>query len=102
MLDSAILLDGPMGTELLDRGVPTPLPGWSAHAMDSDPDVIRQIHADFAAAGATVQTANTFRTKERQFPDRWRQLTGLAVELARQKRRPGTCCNLCGRFRGEN
>lgn len=56
-----ILLDGPVGTELLRRGVPTPLPLWSAHAIDTAPDVLAAIHADYAAAGATVHTANTFR-----------------------------------------
>ena len=36
-MTSPILLDGPMGTELLARGVPTPLPGWSAHALETNP-----------------------------------------------------------------
>lgn len=77
------ILDGPMGTELLARGVPTPLPGWSAHALDTDPDAVSQIHADYAAAGAAIHTTNTFRTTARLFPDRWRELTALAVECAR-------------------
>lgn len=76
------LLDGPLGTELLARGVPTPTPLWSAAALLSAPDVVRAIHSDYAAAGATVHTANTFRTRRRTTPD-WRQLTDLAVRLAR-------------------
>jgi len=56
------ILDGPVGTELARRGVPTPLPLWSAHALRVAPDVLAQIHRDYAAAGATVHTANTFRT----------------------------------------
>lgn len=78
------MLDGPMGTELVVRGVATPLPGWSAHAIDTAPDVVRDIHRDYAVAGADVHTANTFRTRPRQFPDRWRELTQRAVELARE------------------
>ena len=56
------LLDGPVGTELARRGVPTPLPLWSAAAIRGAPEVLAAIHADYAAAGATVHTANTFRT----------------------------------------
>lgn len=77
------LLDGPLGTELLRRGVPTPLPGWSAHALDTAPEVVQAIHRDYALAGATVHTANTFRTRRRTFPDTWEALTHRAVALAR-------------------
>ena len=54
------LLDGPMGTELAARGVMTELPLWSAAAIDAAPEVIAAIHRDYADAGATVHTANTF------------------------------------------
>ena len=84
-----VILDGPMGTELLARGVPTPLPGWSAHALDTAPGVVAGIHADYAAAGAIVHTANTFRTTARVFPERWRDLTRRAVRLAREAVPPG-------------
>ena len=78
-----ILLDGPLGTELERRGIETPPPGWSAYAIDRAPDVIAAIHRDYAAAGATVHTANTFRTKRRQFPDRWIELATKAIAIAR-------------------
>jgi S-methylmethionine-dependent homocysteine/selenocysteine methylase len=45
--------------------------------------VIAAIHRDYAAAGATVHTANTFRTKRRTVGDRWEQLARAAVQLAR-------------------
>lgn len=77
------LLDGPMGTELLARGVPTPLPGWSAHALDHAPDVVAAIHRDYAAAGATIHTACTFRTRPRT-ADRWEDLARRAVRLCRE------------------
>ncbi len=83
------LLDGAMGTELARRGVSTPAPQWSAAALDSSPEIIESIHNDYAHAGATVHTANTFRTDPwslRDVPsmaDRWRQLTARAVEIAR-------------------
>ena len=37
----------------------------AATAIQSAPEVLRQIHADYLAAGAEVVTANTFRTHER-------------------------------------
>jgi len=33
------ILDGPMGTELGARGVPTPEPLWSAEGLESAPEV---------------------------------------------------------------
>lgn len=78
-----------MGTELLARGVPTPLPGWSAHALLEAPEVVRMIHRDYAAAGAVVHTANTFRTRRRQFSDRWEELARLAIRLCRESVPPG-------------
>ncbi|MBX3189533.1 MAG: homocysteine S-methyltransferase family protein [Labilithrix sp.] len=79
-----LLLDGPMGTELAARGVETPAPGWSAYAIDTHPDVVAEIHRDYAAAGAQVHRTNTFRTQPRIFPDRYRSLTERAYVLARR------------------
>lgn len=78
-----IVLDGPLGTELARRGVPTPAPAWSACALDSAPDVVAAIHRDYVAAGATVHTTNTFRTKRRSVGDRWEELLRRAVRIAR-------------------
>ena len=80
---TTLILDGPMGTELLSRGVPTPTPGWSAFALEAAPGVVSAIHADYASAGARVHTANTFRTKSRTYPKRWEALARQAVALAR-------------------
>ncbi|MCO4773269.1 MAG: homocysteine S-methyltransferase family protein [Deltaproteobacteria bacterium] len=62
MAPNYTVLDGPVGTELLRRGIPTPLPLWSATAIDEAPDVLAEIHRDYALAGATVHSTNTFRT----------------------------------------
>ena len=77
------ILDGPMGTELLARGVPTPLPGWSAHALESAPEVVREIHRAYREAGAEIHTTNTFRTRPVLFED-WEALARRAVRLARE------------------
>lgn len=78
-----ILLDGPVGTELARRGVPTPLPLWSAGAIRGAPAVLAAIHRDYAAAGATVHTANTFLTSPSALPMDARALTHAAVAIAR-------------------
>jgi len=83
-----VLLDGATGTELTRRGVETTLPLWSAAALVTAPEILRQIHADYAAAGADILTANTFRTHRRNlraagWADRSTELTRTAVEIAR-------------------
>ncbi|EEW26670.1 homocysteine S-methyltransferase [Rhodobacter ferrooxidans] len=54
------LLDGGMGQELLARTGDAPTPLWATQVMLDHPDVVRQIHADYFAAGATVATTNTY------------------------------------------
>ena len=83
-----ILLDGAMGTELERRGIPTPLPLWSAAALLGHPDQVREIHEDYVRAGADVITADTFRTTPRALEkagrarEEARVLTQRAVALA--------------------
>jgi S-methylmethionine-dependent homocysteine/selenocysteine methylase len=82
--DRCIVLDGAMGTELARRGVADPLPGWSAHALETAPDVVAAIHREYAAAGATVHTADTFRTKRRSIGPAWETVARRAVRIARE------------------
>lgn len=79
-----ILLDGPLGTPLAARGVPTPAPAWSAAALDSHPAVVRALHAAYARAGATHHTAVTFRTTPEAVGAAAERLTRRAVALARE------------------
>src|SRR5688572_4668685 len=79
-----------MGTELAARGVPTPGPGWSAYALETAPETVRAIHAEYMRAGAMVHRTNTFRTQPHLFPEpseegraSFRELIRRAVELAR-------------------
>jgi S-methylmethionine-dependent homocysteine/selenocysteine methylase len=86
-----VLLDGAMGTELERLGVPTDLPLWSAHAVSGSPDRVREVHEEYAAAGADVLTAATFRTTPRSLAKAGREaeaedLTIRAVALARDAR----------------
>ncbi len=89
MRSAPVLLDGATGTELERRGARTTLPLWSAAALVEAPALIRQIHRDYAAAGAEALTANTFRTQRRtlarqELGEQAAALTALAVELARE------------------
>lgn len=83
-MNGVILLDGPMGTELHARGIATPLPAWSSLALETAPDVVRAIHREYAAAGATVHTTNTFRTRPAVLGEGWAESARLAVRLARE------------------
>ncbi len=87
--DRVCVLDGATGTELERRGIRTGLPLWSAHALFEAPEVVAEIHADYAAAGVDALTANTFRTQRRTLARgglgaRAAELTTRAVALARR------------------
>jgi S-methylmethionine-dependent homocysteine/selenocysteine methylase len=87
-----LLLDGATGTELERRGAPVSLPLWSSHALLHAPELVTAIHAEYAAAGADLLTANSFRSQRRNLErgglgERARELTALAVQLARSAAR---------------
>ena len=54
------LLDGSVGQELVKRSGDRATPLWSTQVMVDHPDIVRQVHADYFAAGATVATTNTY------------------------------------------
>jgi S-methylmethionine-dependent homocysteine/selenocysteine methylase len=57
-----ILLDGGMGQELYRRNIKGDKVLWSANALLSDPEAVRDIHIEFIEAGADVITLNTYCT----------------------------------------
>src|SRR3972149_3056589 len=90
-----LLLDGATGTELERRAVDVGLPLWSANALLTAPEVLRQIHADYMRAGAEIITADTFRTHRRNLVvagmgHRAEELTRMAVRIARSAIRART------------
>jgi S-methylmethionine-dependent homocysteine/selenocysteine methylase len=54
------LLDGGMGQELVARSGDDPTPLWATRVMLDHPGMVRDIHADYFAAGATIATTNTY------------------------------------------
>jgi S-methylmethionine-dependent homocysteine/selenocysteine methylase len=86
-----LILDGAMGTELQRRGVPMHRVAWSAAALETHPQTVRQVHEDYIAAGAEVITANSFGTSRHVLEpagmgDRVADLNRRAVALAREAR----------------
>jgi homocysteine S-methyltransferase len=57
-----LVIDGGTGTELRRRGMTLDAATWSALASLTHYDLLREIHADYIAAGADVVTTNTFAT----------------------------------------
>lgn len=86
-----ILLDGGTGTELERRGVPVVADAWSGGGAMTHPDVVRQVHADYIAAGARIVISNTFATSRHALTDagmseRFEALNRRGVQLAREAR----------------
>src|SRR4051795_1808361 len=86
-----IVIDGGMGTELEARGVPMDHEAWCGLANLDAPDVVRQIHNDYIAAGADVIIANTFPTNRPALEaagagDRFEEANRAAVAAALQAR----------------
>ncbi|NND82377.1 MAG: homocysteine S-methyltransferase family protein [Gammaproteobacteria bacterium] len=75
-----------MGQELIARaGEATPL--WSVKALLDQPQLVRQVHQEFFAAGAQIATTNTYsllpdRMIHHKLIDQFENLQRLACELA--------------------
>lgn len=85
------LLDGGMGQELIARSNAPPTPLWGTQVMMDHPGLVRQVHADYFAAGASVATANTYailrdRLDKFGVEDRFEALHAQALAEARAAR----------------
>jgi homocysteine S-methyltransferase len=83
------LLDGSIGQEAVRRSGDTPMPLWSTRVMMDHPGLLTGVHADYALAGATVATANTYALhRDRLAPEgleeRLGELIATALDEARQ------------------
>ena len=86
-----VVLDGAMGTELEKRGVPMDDAAWSAAALMTHPDTVREVHEDYIRAGADIITTNTFATARHVLEpagmgEQFRELNARAVTLAKEAR----------------
>jgi homocysteine S-methyltransferase len=85
------LLDGGMGQELVARSGDEPTPLWATRVMIDHPHLVRAIHDDYFAAGATVATTNTYaihhdRLVRFGLDDRFEDLHRAALAAARAAR----------------
>tara|TARA_R110002074_G_scaffold14575_4_gene50160 strand:+ start:1647 stop:2528 length:882 start_codon:yes stop_codon:yes gene_type:complete len=81
------LLDGGLGQELVHRAGDQPTPLWSTQVMIDHPGMVAQVHRDFASAGATVVTTNTYalhrdRLVGTSMEDEFEALHALALKEA--------------------
>lgn len=84
--------DGAMGTMLLDAGVP--IEGCLEHLNLTRPELVSDIHHQYAAAGARILTTNSFganavRLARHGLEGEVAQLNAAAVRLARAEVRDG-------------
>ncbi|MDE8743047.1 homocysteine S-methyltransferase family protein [Pectobacterium polaris] len=89
MAENVLILDGGMGRELARIGAPFRQPEWSALALMTSPQHVRQVHDSFIAAGAQVITTNSyavvpFHIGDDVFSARGQELATLAGKLARE------------------
>ncbi|WP_027167109.1 homocysteine S-methyltransferase family protein [Mesorhizobium sp. WSM3224] len=90
-MTSVILTDGGMGQELVRRSRSEPTPLWSARVLIDEPELVRDLHAEFIRAGARVITINTYsatpeRLAREGAEDLFKPLQKRGIELARQAR----------------
>lgn len=85
------ILDGGMGQELVARSDVPPTPLWSTEVMRTKPGLVRDVHADFFAAGAQIATTNTYaihrdRLVREGMEDQFEALHDLALTQAEAAR----------------
>lgn len=62
-----LILDGAIGSLLLEEGIQLSETLWTSEAAVTDPDIVKKVHLDYIDAGADIITANTFRTNPAAF-----------------------------------
>jgi S-methylmethionine-dependent homocysteine/selenocysteine methylase len=85
------LTDGGMGQELLRRSKTPPTPLWSARVLMDEPDLVRDLHAEFIRAGARVITINSYAATPERLAregeaERFKPLQKRAIDLAQAAR----------------
>jgi len=74
-----IILDGALATELERRGADLDDPLWSAKVLLEQPQLIREVHRDYYAAGADVATTASYQASVEGFARRGIDAAGAAA-----------------------
>ncbi len=77
-MSAITLLDGSIGQELVKRSGDRATPLWSTQVMIDHPEIVRAVHDEYFAVGATVASTNTYAVLR----DRLARV-GLQDEVAR-------------------
>ena len=84
-----IILDGGIGTELERLGAPMDHEAWCAVALESHPQLVRDVHRSYIEAGADIITVNTYAATRHALTnggmeENFTSWNKLAVQLARE------------------
>jgi S-methylmethionine-dependent homocysteine/selenocysteine methylase len=101
------LLDGSIGQELVHRAGDRPTPLWSTSVMLDRPELVRAVHGDYFAVGATIATTSTYcvlrdRLRPEGLEDRFADLIETALceaEAARDAHGGGRIAGSLGPLR---
>ena len=83
-----IILDGGIGTELERLGAPMDHEAWCAVALETHPQLVRDVHKSYIDVGADIITVNTYAATRHALTnggmeDNFVAWNKLAVQLAR-------------------
>src|SRR5687768_17746907 len=87
-----VVVDGGLATELERRGADLADPLWSARQLVEGPDLIREVHQAYFAAGADIAVSASYQASVAGFAARGIgfqdavRLMALSVELAKEAR----------------
>ena len=89
--NEVIILDGAIGTELQDMGVPMHPIAWCGEALYTQPYVVRLMHENYIHAGADIISTDTFSTlrhvlEAAGYGDFVREINLRSVYLAQEAR----------------
>ena len=86
-----IILDGAVGTQLQQMGVPMSQTMWASAALETHPFTVRRMHEDYINAGVDVITTNTYPSARHNLEplgmaDKVKELNLRGVMLAQDAR----------------
>ncbi|GIS88213.1 MAG: hypothetical protein CM1200mP18_09230 [Gammaproteobacteria bacterium] len=83
-----IILDGGIGTELERLGAPMDHEAWCAVALETHPELVRDVHRSYIDAGPissqSTPSCDTARTPNGGMEDNFTSWNKLAVQLAKE------------------
>ena len=87
--EQPIILDGGIGTELERLGAPMDHEAWCAVALETHPQLVRDVHRSYIDAGADIITVNTYAATRHALTnggieENFTSWNKLAVQLARE------------------